>query len=373
MDVPRDGEVVVVTGAAGFLGLKVVELLSRRGQNIREIRGFDICSQQPTYFFQNHDSDGKIKLTYIPGDIRNFEEVKTVLKEATVVIHTAALVDTNHTSEMAMWAVNVKGTENILKACIECSVSKLAYTSTADVLLGWSENCNLNESAPLPGYEVSDYLFGQYAFTKMQAEKRVLKANESHVANGATLITCSLRLLVMYGERDQVFIPNVINSAKSQFGYLPRMGNKDAKFHTCYVGNGAWAHVLATEIMHTNPKLIAGKAFCIGDHTPENNFFDFVQPYLAATGCKLLNISIPYAVIVFFAFILEWIALLVQPFFNLSFSLSRSSAYCVCKGMTISWRKAEKELGYTPLYSYEESKNNTIRYLVEKFVVSNLT
>ena len=75
MDVPRDGEVVVVTGAAGFLGLKVVELLSRRGQNIREIRGFDICSQQPTYFFQNHDSDGKIKLTYIQGDIRNFEEV----------------------------------------------------------------------------------------------------------------------------------------------------------------------------------------------------------------------------------------------------------------------------------------------------------
>jgi len=130
-----------------------------------------------------------------------------------------------------MWAVNVKGTENIIKACIECNVAKLVYSSTADVLLGWSENCNLNESTPAPGDKVSDYLFGQYAFTKMQAEKRVLSANGSKLANDGRLVTCSLRMLVMYGERDTVFIPNVINSAKSQLGYLPRMGNRDAIFN----------------------------------------------------------------------------------------------------------------------------------------------
>lgn len=296
-------------------------------------------------------------------------QVRAVLKDATVVIHTAAIIDVNRSSEMTVQAVNVRGTENVLSGCIDCSVAKVVFTCTADVLLGWSDNCNLNESSPLPGDCVSDYLFGQYALTKMQAEKKIVEANGRPLANGTSLITCSLRLLVMYGERDEVFIPNVINSAKSQFGYLPRMGSKDATFHTCYVGNAAWAHVLAAEVMRTNPKLIAGKAFCIGDHTPENNFFDFAEPFLAASGCKLLNVSIPYAIIVFIAIIFEWVAWMLKPFCHLSVSLSRSSVFCVCKGMSISWKRAERELGYKPIFSYEESKNNTVRYLVEKYVV----
>jgi len=302
------------------------------------------------------------------GDICNYEEVKSVLKGATVVIHTAAIVDVSHSSEKTMHTVNVRGTENLLSVCIECGVTKFVYTSTADVMLGWSDNYSLNESSPLAGDRISDFLFGQYAFTKMLAEKKVLEANGSPLANGTSLITCSLRAVVMYGERDQLFIPNVINSAKSQFGYLPRMGDKDAKFHTCYVGNAAWAHVLAAEVLCTNPKKIAGKAFCIGDHTPENNFFDFVEPYLAATGCQLLNVCIPYAMIVFIAVILEWIVWILQPFCNLSVSLARSSVFCVCNGMTVTWKKAERELGYKPIFSYQESKNNTVRYLAEKYV-----
>ena len=171
-----------------------------------------------------------------------------------------------------MWAVNVKGTENIIKACIECNVAKLVYSSTADVILGWSENCNLNESTN------------------------------------------------------------------------------------------------ATEVMQSKPNVIAGKAFCIGDHTPNKNFFDFLEPYLAATGSTLLNISIPYSIIIFFAFILELIVWILRPFGKISVPFTRSSIYCVCKGMTISWNKAKKELGYAPIYSYEESKNNTVQYLVKNFV-----
>ena len=168
-------------------------------------------------------------------------QVAEVLKGASVVIHTAAIIHGSHQSEMRMHAVNVTGTGNLISACIEYSVSKFVFTSTADVMLGWSDNYNLNESS-LPGNDVSDFLFGQYAFTKMQAEKKVLEANGSALADGkSSLITCSLRMAVMYGEGDKLFIPNVINSAKSQFGFLPRMGNTDARFHTCYVGNAAWS------------------------------------------------------------------------------------------------------------------------------------
>ena len=68
-------EIVVVTGAAGFLGTKVVELLNTKGQNIMEIRGFDICPQKPPCFLQSHDPCCKVMLRYGQGDVRNYEEV----------------------------------------------------------------------------------------------------------------------------------------------------------------------------------------------------------------------------------------------------------------------------------------------------------
>ena len=67
-----DGEVVVVTGAAGFLGLKIVELLNTRGVNIQEIRGLDICHSEPSFFLQNAQGG---QLSYRRADICNYEEV----------------------------------------------------------------------------------------------------------------------------------------------------------------------------------------------------------------------------------------------------------------------------------------------------------
>ena len=67
-----NGEIVVVTGAAGCVGLKIVELLNTRGVNIQEIRGLDIRPNQPSYFLQNAQG-GRLK--YSQADICNYEEV----------------------------------------------------------------------------------------------------------------------------------------------------------------------------------------------------------------------------------------------------------------------------------------------------------
>ena len=65
------GHIVFVTGAAGFLGERIVRLLDCKGDNIREIRGFDI-RDQGKYFTDNHDNS---KLRYIKGDISDLSQV----------------------------------------------------------------------------------------------------------------------------------------------------------------------------------------------------------------------------------------------------------------------------------------------------------
>ena len=68
---------MVVTGAAGFLGLKIVELLNTRGVNIQEIRGLDIWHSEPSFFLQNAEGG---KLSYRRADICNYEEVSLCYK-----------------------------------------------------------------------------------------------------------------------------------------------------------------------------------------------------------------------------------------------------------------------------------------------------
>lgn len=93
-----DGEIVVVTGAAGFLGLKIVELLNMRGVNIQEIRGLDICHSEPSFFLQNAQGG---KLSYMRADICNYEEVslcdKIEPQESMAVLCKTLIYTTNKT------------------------------------------------------------------------------------------------------------------------------------------------------------------------------------------------------------------------------------------------------------------------------------
>ena len=67
------GDVILVTGAAGFLGQKIVELLLNREDNVREIRRLDLASK-PLDF----DEAQGVRREYYQGDICNYQEVSTV-------------------------------------------------------------------------------------------------------------------------------------------------------------------------------------------------------------------------------------------------------------------------------------------------------
>lgn len=292
--------------------------------------------------------------------------MRAVLQGVSVVIHTASLVDIGQVSSKQLAAVNIQGTENVIRACVECNVPRLVYTSTQDVVTGWKLIRDMDEGTPYAGNSASDFVYGAYAFTKMQGEKRVLAANGTKLANGNTFVTCALRLNLLYGEGDPWLLPSVINMAKSNLGYLTRMGDGASPFQLCYVGNAAWAHLIAIRCTASKPGVIGGKAYHITDETPVQDFFTSLEPFLVAAGCRLTTFSIPYTVVWLVALFLEFIAWVLKPFVAIKVPITRGNVFGVCKGATFSGEKAKKELGYLPLYSFQESKTQTIRYVVEK-------
>ena len=75
--------------------------------------------------------------------------------------------------------INIKGTENVLKACQACRVKRLIYTSSASLVLSKDHYEIINEadeSHPLPSNPVNPYIP-----SKQAAERLVRAANGKNI------------------------------------------------------------------------------------------------------------------------------------------------------------------------------------------------
>lgn len=172
-----------VTGVGGQLGYDVVGELNSRGYEAVGSDILDFC-----------DCENYVKL-----DITDADEVKTVLERAKpdVVVHCAAwtAVDAAEDEENRdkVYAVNVKGTENIAKACKELDC-KIIYISTDYVFNGqgtepWKPDCK--DYAPLSFYGKSK-LDGELAVSGMLDKYFIVRIAWAFGLNGNNFIKTML-------------------------------------------------------------------------------------------------------------------------------------------------------------------------------------
>ena len=147
--------IVVVTGGSGFLGKAIVhELLDANSPIIpKEIRVFDIKPYT--------GKQSEIVKIY-EGDIRNYEEVNEACKGSDIVIHSAAIIDWGTRPKSEVLNVNVGGTENILKACLENNIHNLLYTSSLDAVYTGTSLVNIDESQEYPEKHQTSYCESKY-------------------------------------------------------------------------------------------------------------------------------------------------------------------------------------------------------------------
>ena len=123
--------------------------------------------------------------SYIQTDIAHFNDVSRSLQGMDVVFHTAGLMPSILITPEAMERVNVTGTRNVVKACQQCGVKRLVYTSSCIATMSNdpSRNFMMTESQPLPRSPGNAYIR-----TKGEAETVISEACSEE------LKTCALRL-----------------------------------------------------------------------------------------------------------------------------------------------------------------------------------
>lgn len=365
----RQGTTVAITGGSGFLGSQVAKLVYSRWKDVQEIRLFDCEAPRQSTLTNITGFTGpsnKPKVSYFPGNILDTDSLLTTFVKIDVVIHCAAVVENGSVvARRKMKKVNIQGTQKVIEACLECGVHVLVMTgSLAQVLTKSKPHTRFDETVILP--EDGDLVFPYYGGSKNVAERLVLEANGRVGKNGTKLYTCSLRCPVMFGEDDREFVMSVLRVAKQCCGYfVPVRSKYGTTMQSLYIGNGAWAHVVAAQRLldkETRSK-IGGHFYYIGDHSPVCSMTDFQSHFLRPLGYRVFPVGIPVFLLVLVAFFVEFLAIVLAFVrVDLRTNLNRGSLQFLELSHSYSWEKAQNELQYEPLYKHNIAMARSMEY-----------
>jgi NAD dependent epimerase/dehydratase len=154
---------ILVTGAGGFIGSHLVEMLLKDNNNVRVFVHYN--SFNSWGWLESLNNEIKDDLDVFAGDIRDPHGVKEAIKGCDVVFHLAALIGIpfSYHSPDSYVDTNVKGTLNVLQACRDCDADRVIVTSTSEVY-GTAQYVPIDERHPLQGQS-------PYSASKIAADK----------------------------------------------------------------------------------------------------------------------------------------------------------------------------------------------------------
>ena len=238
----------LVTGAAGFIGSNLVEVLLNRGHSVRAMDNLSTGKQENIDLFA-----GKEGFEFIDGDIRDYDTCQNACQGIDFVLHQAAWGSVPRSMEMPLLyhAINITGTLNMMEAARQNGVKKFVYASSSSVY---------GDSEKLPKVEGNEgTVLSPYALTKQTDE--VYGAVYHSVYE---LDTIGLRYFNVFGKRqdpDGAYAAVIPKFIKQLIGDETPTINGDGKQSRdfTYIENVIEANLKAC----LAPKEASGKAFNI--------------------------------------------------------------------------------------------------------------
>lgn len=324
---------VLVTGANGFIGSNLTQLLVREGHHVNAmvLSGTDLSNL-----------DG-LNCEIVYADITKPETLTGLLDNIEVVFHLAAVPSLawgNH-----IFNVNYDGTKNLLEEAVKNKVRRFVFMSSL-VVHGFSNFRNADESAPLlkPRFFTRPYIA-----SKIKCEELLAKYKQK-------IETVIIRPgFNIYGPNDRMTSKEMLGRLENRrlMGYV---NDGDTKLGYVYAENLAYGLLCAG----TSEKA-AGNTYVIADTEP---------PYLHLKNLlelfsKKLNIqpnlsAIPSVVFMPVAFVMD-----IFHFLFLRKKMPLISTYIVntsTHDLHFSSEKAIREIGYKQVVSFEEGITRTIAW-----------
>jgi UDP-glucose 4-epimerase len=126
------GKKLVVIGGAGLIGSHTVDKLIQ--EDVKEIVIYDNFVRGRIENLKDALKDPRVKIFDVGGDILQADILDSAIRGADGVFHLAALwLLQCHDYPRSAFDVNVRGTFNVMEACVKNGVKRLVYSSSASV------------------------------------------------------------------------------------------------------------------------------------------------------------------------------------------------------------------------------------------------
>ncbi|MBL8449370.1 MAG: SDR family oxidoreductase [Dechloromonas sp.] len=196
------GKRVLVTGADGFIGSHMTEMLVREGAEVTALSLYNSFNNWG--WLEDIDLSRNVKV--VCGDIRDPHFCRTIVQGNDTVFHLAALIAIpfSYVAPDSYVSTNIQGSLNLVQAARDLGVRRLIQTSTSEVY-GTAQYVPINEEHPLQPQS-------PYSASKIAADAMVM----SYFLSFGTPVTI-VRPFNTYGPRQsaRAVIPTVITQLLS--------------------------------------------------------------------------------------------------------------------------------------------------------------
>lgn len=188
----------LITGADGFIGSHLVELLVREGYQVKALSQYNSFN----YWGWLEDVSCLTEIEVVNGDVRDPHYCKHITKNVDTVFHLAALIAIpySYVAPDSYVDTNIKGTLNICQAALENGVQRVIHTSTSEVY-GTAQYVPIDEKHPLQAQS-------PYSASKISADAMAMS-----FYNAFNLPVTIARPFNTYGPRQsaRAVIPTIIS------------------------------------------------------------------------------------------------------------------------------------------------------------------
>lgn len=343
---------ILVTGALGWLGIRLVESLVQglpdfeplsQPQNNLKIRCLILPNQDLTKLQKISD-----QIEIYQGDLRNPQDCDRFCENAenAILFHTAGIIHPQNVSEF--YQINVEGTKNLLNSAINNGVKRAVIVSS-------NSPCGCN---PHPDHlfdEISPYHpYMNYGRSKMLMELAVKTYQQQ-----GKIETVVIRPPWFYGphqpQRQTLFFKMIRD------GKAPIVGSGNNLRSMAYVDNLCQGLLLAAMTEKAN-----GETYWIADKRPYsmNEIIDTIERLLETEfqqKCTHKRLKLP-SLASEIAFVIDGTLQTLGFYHQKIHVLSEMNKTIAC-----SVAKAQRELGYDPVITLEEGMRRSLTWIFNNY------
>ncbi len=256
---------VLVTGASGLVGSHVCLQLLQQNVSVLAFVRNEQSKQKAIEILSLYKID-KNKLDYISwiyGDITNYDEVEIAVSQANIIFNCAGHVSFSNNEFEKLYSINVQGCANLVNACIEHSIEKLCHISSVAALGKSKDNSEITEEDE---YAVSAKN-SSYGYSKYLGEMEIWRG----IAEGLNAVIVNPSVIIGPGQWNQ--------SSGKFFSTIAKGLNYYTTGITGYVG--VW-DVAKCMILITNSGISAEKFILNSENVDYKRFFKLIAENIGA-------------------------------------------------------------------------------------------